>query len=496
MNKTRHTARLEQMREATGNDRLGEEMTEAVHRALLSAIDKQTDLGERDRVHFTMQATAFAQGQNNCFQSTQFEVVEIRQNTERLATYLQQLARQLNSSQSFSPGDDFSLDVTTIRMPGTGGKPKKYHPANALVRGIVKRCRVPITNKDQLCCARAIVTMRAYADEQARVFPPLGYRSLRQGTPGQERQARQLLEEAGVGEGPCGLPELAKFQAALPEYQLKVLKVGLANMIVYAGPEKPRRILLLLEKEHYDGCTSFGAWMNKSYYCHTCDRGYHRDDLANHTCQGRRCTGCREFDCRDYETSKTNEDQPRVTCGRCHREFRGPACLARHASKEGRKHSTCQKWKKCVECRKEYEVTYSKKGQPTGSKHKCYWAECAVCEKHVHLPSHQCFIQRVPESEDDPKTKKVPRNKVGCRAVVGEGENGLVEVERDPPLMVYADYEAVTDANGVQSPTLIGYETSESDTTHMHYGETCTAHFMRKMTATGTTDTSSYSFTT
>ena len=465
VNKTSHTARLEQMREATRDDRLGEEMTEAVHRALLSAIGKQTDLREQDRVHFTMQATAFT----HCFQSTQFEVAEIRESTERLATYLHQLTKQLNSSQSFSPGDDFSLDVTTIRMPGTGGAPKKYHPVNAAVRGIVKRTRVLVKNKDELCCARAIVTMRAWADEQALVFPPLGYETLRKGRPSQERQARQLLKEAGVGEGPCGLPELAKLQTALPEYQLKVLKVGLVNMIVFAGPEKPRRILLLLEDEHYDGCTSFAGWFNKTYYCHTCDKGYNEENMENHRCEGRRCTSCHEFECRDYESSKVNEDQPRVTCQRCHREFMGPTCLTRHTSKDGRKKSTCDKWKKCEECRKVIEMVYSKKGQPVGSKHKCYWAECAFCKKNV------------PESDDDPETKKVPGNQVGCRAVVGEGENGLVEVEREPPLFVYADYEAVTDVEGVQSPILIGYETSESDTTHFHYGETCTAHFMRDM---------------
>ena len=81
------------------------------------------------------------------------------------------------------------------------------------------------------------------------------------------------------------------------------------------------------------------------------------------------------------------------------------------------------------------------------------------------------------------QNQKVPTNQVGCRAVVGEAENGLVEVEREPPLFVYADYEAVTDADGVQTPILIGYETSESNTCHFHDGEGCTAQFVQDMEA-------------
>ena len=157
VNKTRHTARLEQLREPEEGDHLGQEMTNAVRRALLSAIESHPNLRGQDRIHFTMQANAFTETNNHCFQSTQFQVSEVREGGERLTTYLQQLARQLNSRQSFSPGDDFSLDVTTILMPEQGSKPKRYDPAKAAVRGILKRSRVKINNdNDELCCARAI----------------------------------------------------------------------------------------------------------------------------------------------------------------------------------------------------------------------------------------------------------------------------------------------------------------------------------------------------
>jgi len=57
------------------------------------------------------------------------------------------------------------METTFIQTPGPdSGHGKRYRPSKAAVRGIVKRSRVTIKNKDQLCCARAIVTMKALAD--------------------------------------------------------------------------------------------------------------------------------------------------------------------------------------------------------------------------------------------------------------------------------------------------------------------------------------------
>lgn len=53
----------------------------------------------------------------------------------------------------------------------------------------------------------------------------------------------------------------------------------------------------------------------------------------------------------------------------------------------------------------------------------------------------------------------------------------VVSVQHDPPLQVYADYEATTDSNGVQSPILLCAETDEDDETVSFYGPDCTHHF-------------------
>ena len=97
------------------------------------------------------------------------------------------------------------------------------------------------------------------------------------------------------------------------------------------------------------------------------------------------------------------------------------------------------------------------------------------------LYNHQCFIQKLKKNEDDPKTKKVPSREVGDRRPLGPPKNGMVEVEREPPLFVYADFEATTDAQGFQSAVLVGYETSESDECHTIYGADCTARFVEEL---------------
>ena len=491
VHKTRHTATLRQTRDTRDGDRLGNAMTDAVRVALVSIVTEHPNLNDSDRIHFTMQSNAFTQRTNHCFQSVQFRMDEIREEEEeessaRFDAYMEQLAKQLNSSQSFSPGDGFSLEVTTIRMPEEGGGRKKYDVAKAKVRHIQKRCRVDVKNKDNLCCTRAIVTMRAWADEQVRQFPQSSYISLRRGLPCQKVQALQLAREAGVSTTePLGLSDVEKIQRVLsPTYQIKVLKIGRLHMIVYAGPEEERRIFLVLEDGHYDGATSLTGMLNRNYFCHDCDRGFNEDDIKQHPCEGRRCAGCHALECPDWLAAKERAGEgrfahPNTPCNRCHRSFFGPTCFSHHLEGPGK--SMCDRLKKCPECCKTYHVAFNEKGHRTTPPHRCGFVECEYCEKVVELTSHKCFIQKVKKSEDDPKTKKVRSNEVGDRTPLGPPKNGMVEIERQPPLFVYADFEATTNAEGFQSAILVGYETSESDVCHTIYGNDCTSRFVDEL---------------
>ena len=83
-----------------------------------------------------------------------------------------------------------------------------------------KRFTIQIQNKDDLCLARAIVTMKERADKGSH------FQNLKRGRPIQERWACLLHQEAGVSEGPCGYEELEKCLEYLGPhgYQLIVIE--------------------------------------------------------------------------------------------------------------------------------------------------------------------------------------------------------------------------------------------------------------------------------
>ena len=223
LHKQRYQARIQQHREANPTDDLGREVTEALRRTIHRQIKADSSLKPHHTLHFTMQSDAFT----HAFQSTTFTVSEFEEGSDRLDTYLQALASRLNSNQAFEADDSFTVETTFIHTPAPGsGHGKRYKPSSAAVRGIVKRSRVTIKNRDALCCARAIVTMKALVNANGNTRDR-HYKNLKEGRPVQERLAKELHRLAGVPEGACGISELQKFQEVLPDYQIKVMSIDL-----------------------------------------------------------------------------------------------------------------------------------------------------------------------------------------------------------------------------------------------------------------------------
>ena len=187
---------------------------------------------------------------------------EFLQRTARLDEMLATLAGKLNSNEAFNPDRGFQVDVVFVSMPGPGsGRHKKTLNAGRLCLDRVnkkKKCIIPIRNRDTLCCARAIVTMRAHCHKDQGVDELLQWDSLKKGYPVQQRQAQALHQQAGVAEGPCGLPELRQFQQVLgPQYQLLMMTRMKPFFLMFKGPAAPHQIRLLKSNDHFDGCTSF-----------------------------------------------------------------------------------------------------------------------------------------------------------------------------------------------------------------------------------------------
>ncbi|XP_020618394.1 uncharacterized protein LOC110056275 [Orbicella faveolata] len=326
--------------------------------------------------------------------------------------------------------------------------------------------------------------MKALADTDSNA-PDHNYHNLKQGCPVQEQLAKELHHLANIPEGPCSLKELDMFQAALRGYQIKVLSIDPRHMIIYAEPvDSDKRILLIKEAGLYNGCNSFGGFLSKSYFCHKCNRSYDHNDIKNHPCKGKWCPTCKRKDCPDYiEAKKTDKfPHPSKLCTLCHRDFFRDQCLVSHLLLRGPKiKSIFNTHKKCPDCCHVYQLgdKVRRGGNHRAPQHVCGKGECRICGKQVMLSSHKCFIQCIPK-EDQPKTKRVNHDQVNSRPFsepLARDPNRHVVVDRDPPLQVYADYEATVDQEGVQSPILLCAETDEDYEEVSFYGPDCTTQF-------------------
>lgn len=78
-------------------------------------------------------------------------------------------------------------------------------------------------------------------------------------------------------------------------------------------------------------------------------------------------------------------------------KFYGPECYEAHLQKQRGMKSVCERFRKCLECCKVYEVKGKKK-------HQCYQAKCRVCGKVTDV-NHDCFIQPLTEEETEEETE-------------------------------------------------------------------------------------------
>ena len=292
--------------------------------------------------------------------------------------------------------------------------------------------------------------MRAHCHKDQGVDEFRQWDSLKKGRPVQQHQAQALHQQAGVAEGPCGLPELRQFQQALgSQYQLLVMTRMKPFFLMFKGPAARYQIRLLKSNAHFDSCASFPAFVYRSYYCVDCERGFNTNDRTNHTCQGRRCSACGRFDCQDY----VRGTRPTDYCSLCHCKFYGGYCKRHHVVTK-----QCQSIKTCLQCQAQYTVVHDKR-------HRCGYTKCPLCEAWVTIQDHKCYIQPVVEDEESEPTE----------------EGGGCMVAPPPPLFVYADFEAMQNAEGVFVANLLCYSSSEETTIHVLDGEDCALQLLRDL---------------
>ena len=180
-----------------------------------------------------------------------------------------------------------------------------------------------IDNDNELCCTRALVTMKAYRDEEPH------YSGLRKGRTVQGKLAKELHHLACVLEGPCGLNEITLFQQYLSEYQIVVVSVDHGYQIIYKGPEQAEdnELILIKNGEHFRACHSLKGFFGGSYYCLRCEQKCNRSDFSRHHCPGLTCYAFHQNDCEDQRKAKGSAY---VNCRLCERCFFGPTHFSNH----------------------------------------------------------------------------------------------------------------------------------------------------------------------
>lgn len=235
---------------------------------------------------------------------------------------LERMSQVLNSNEQFRIDDTFHIEITHVRNPGTGSGRNKNQPGLTPVELLLRRKKnvIRISNNDNLCCARAIVTAKAHQDYGSGHWIT---RSCKRGFPLQQQYAQELHREANVPQGPCGLREIQLFQNALSEYQLIVIDAEMGYQLTFKGStrSKDKQLILIKVQDHYHACTSLTGFFGSSYFCLHCEKSFRVDDSRHHRCNGKRCYACQQTTCMAYQ-----EGQPTIYCQECCRSFFNGQC--------------------------------------------------------------------------------------------------------------------------------------------------------------------------
>lgn len=455
-------------------DQLPALIDQALQLAVQRQVLNQPDVHPNDHLMINMSSRRL----QHAYQSVRMRVQDWVDHTEPAQLLLEQLSRILNSNENFQIDDSFHIEVTHVKDSGVGSRGQRpgTQPIEQFLKD--KRAIVRILNKDELCCARALVVAKAYRDWGSR---DPHYKNIKQDGPFQKEMAKALHRQARVPEGPCGLGELELFQIVLSNYQIVVDSADHGYQIIFKGPSRPDNKLLCLIKvgEHYHTCHSLSGFFAKSYFCLQCEKGFNQDDFPHHRCPGRKCSCCHQVQCPDFAT---RDGPASVPCNECHRFFFGATCLEKHLAytSSGRVTSTpqmsvCATYRRCPDC----QILCRSLLQV--QRHKCGHAKCPSCKDIVPTETHQCFNQPIVDQEPSNRREN-PRGAAAGLATLqantsSQEETEFEEESSSSPLFVFFDIEARQET-GVHQANLLCAETSESHEQFSFFGDSCVEKFL------------------
>ena len=304
--------------------------------------------------------------------------------TEKVLSHVEKVVQ---SNEEFRLNDTVNIDVIHVAMPQGSGRRSKRTTLNIRDHLKKKRSVIPISNKDNLCLARAL------AVSIARIEKDPQYNSIKDSRGAIQRErAFDLHEAANVPLGPCGLKEVDLFQQHLVNYQIIVVSGDHDSSIIYPprprpNPNPEKSIYLYYQANHFDVITKLPGFLNTNYFCHACHKGY--DHTTDHLCDGM-CYSCRGFGC----VLQGNG----ITCQECDRLFKNQTCYDRHKQEpiDGGGRTVCETVRKCSKCHKSMDVRRLNNHPCVDNK------KCPTC-KAVRNPSdlnHKCYMQQEEPKEE------------------------------------------------------------------------------------------------
>lgn len=91
------------------------------------------------------------------------------------------------------------------------------------------------------------------------------------------------------------------------------------------------------------------VFLNRSYYCYECDRGFNTEDYEHHPCEGRKCVSCYRMNCPEFR----RHEEPSGKSAKCLRftEKNGQDCYQYHLGRANScAKSVCKMYKKFPDC--------------------------------------------------------------------------------------------------------------------------------------------------
>ena len=472
--------RLRQRGNLIPDQNITEALQEGLRRAVNQVLTTTPDLHDQDRLYFTIGSNRL----HNNFQGWRLRAGEWREGGDRVAAVFDRLAQDFNSNEQFEMDDSFQLSITQVHhAPQGSGKPRRGKPGHPTMDMLTRNSNsiIRINNKDELCCARALVVAKA------RVDPHPKWNSIRQGASLQRTLALDLHREAKVPMGPCGYDALTAFSQApsLRGYQILLVDAARSFHITTFGPLQDKQLILLHHQGHYDVITRLPGFFGSSYVCAHCWKPYNTERRHRCTKQKGHCRACCQKECPDFLHAYPRGQKATQRCQQCHRDFFGDTCFQMHLVKDhagkpvtNLESSVCFRRRRCPTCRKQNV------GLDQITKHQCGSINCPSCHEYVDGETHRCFIQTAPKPQANKKRKRKqqggPRAKRGADAAAEEpGTTDTVPEEDDdlPPLHVFFDIEAMQPQEK-HIANLVVAETEDDDQPKCFPGEHCVRDFL------------------